>query len=106
KTYLEALSKDIETVQTSPGRKVQPLARSSFDAWIKYYRSDENSGNTSVSYYVKGSLVGLLLDAHIRRLTGDRKSLDDVMRRAYERYSGERGYTSAEFREVAAEVAG
>jgi len=103
---LADISRTIATLQTSPGRLVQPLEEASYDAWIKQYRPDENSRNATVSYYTKGSLVGLLLDARIRRLTGGRRSLDDVMRLAYRRYSGERGYTPAEFRATASEVAG
>ena len=60
----------------------------------------------TVSYYIKGPVVGLLLDAHIRRLTGGRRSLDDVMRLAYRRYSGARGFTPAQFAAAASEVAG
>jgi len=78
----------------------------SYDAWIKYYRPDENSINTSISYYTKGSVVGLLLDARIRKATNGARSLDDVMRAAYEKYSGMRGYTADEFRGVAEQVAG
>ncbi|MEM7167510.1 MAG: PDZ domain-containing protein, partial [Planctomycetota bacterium] len=105
KQYLENLSRSIGALQVTPGRLVQPLRAASFDAWIKYYRKDENSDNTSISYYTKGAIVGFLLDAAIRRATNDRRSLDDVMRMAYGRYSGERGYTEAEFRSVASEVA-
>jgi len=104
--YLEALGGQIESLQKTPGRFVQPLSRASYDAWIKYYRRDENSTNTSISYYTKGSVVGFLLDMLIRRSTGGKRSLDDVMRRAYARYGGDRGYTSAEFRALASEVAG
>lgn len=106
KQYLEQLSKGIGTLQVTPGRLVQPLRAASFDAWIKHYRKDENSGNTSISYYTKGAVVGFLLDVMIRRATNDRRSLDDVMRLAYDRYSGERGYTEEQFRAVASEVAG
>lgn len=105
-TYLERLSKNIERLQTRPGRAVQSLSRSSYDAWIKHYRPDENSVNTAISYYTKGAVVGFLLDAEIRRLSQGRRSLDDVMRLAYERYSGESGYTPEEFRALASEVAG
>jgi predicted metalloprotease with PDZ domain len=104
--YLAELSRRIEAVQTAPGRKVQSLALSSYDAWIEYYRPDENTANTSINYYHKGAVVGLLLDAEIRRLTADRRSLDDVMRLAYERYAGGRGYTPEQFRALASEVAG
>jgi predicted metalloprotease with PDZ domain len=104
--YLDALSNKIEELQTTPGRAVQPVDRASFDAWIKYYRPDENSGNTSVSYYTKGAVIAFLLDARIRKLTGGAKSLDDVMRAAYQKFSDERGYTPEEFRAVAEQVAG
>jgi len=104
--YLEALSRNISRLQTTPGRAVQSLADASYDAWIKYYRPDENSANSGISYYTKGSVVAFLLDARIRSATAGTASLDDVMRLAYERYSGETGYTTAEFRAVAEEVAG
>ena len=97
---------EIAALQTTHGRKVQPLESASYDAWIKFYRPDENTRNTAVSYYTKGAVVGFLLDAEIRRATAGKKSLDDVMRLAYDRYSADRGYTSRQFREVAAEVAG
>ena len=97
---------DIERLQTTPGRLVQPLEASSFDAWIKFYRRDENTPNTGISYYVKGAVVAFLLDAKIRRATGGKKSLDDVMRLAYSRYSGPNGFTAEQFRAVAQEVAG
>jgi predicted metalloprotease with PDZ domain len=85
---------------------VQSAERASFDAWIKYYRPDENSNNVAVSYYTKGALVAWLLDARIRRATDDRKSLDDLMRLAFQRYSGERGFTPEQFKAAAEEIAG
>src|SRR5690606_461012 len=63
------------------------------DAWIKYYRQDENSPNSVVSYYVKGSLVALCLDLTIRARTGSRRSLDDVMRLMWQRYGTAPGAT-------------
>ena len=104
--YLDELGAQIEQVQTTPGRLVQPLALASFDAWIKHYRPDENSPNAAMSYYTKGCVVAFLLDAEIRRATGGSRSLDDVMRVAYERYSGARGYEEREFRAIVSEVAG
>ena len=104
--YWKRLSKQIDGLETSPGRLVQPLSAASFDAWIKYYRRDENFTNSAVSYYTKGAVVGFLLDAEIRRATGGMKSLDDAMRLAYQRYGGERGYTPAELRKTFEEVAG
>lgn len=103
---LKALSGDIEKLQTAPGREVQSLEGSSFDAWIKYYRRDENFNNTGISYYTKGAVVSFLLDARIRRATNGRKSLDDALRLAYERHAGERGFRSDEFHALLAEVAG
>ncbi|HEU5116971.1 MAG TPA: hypothetical protein VFT74_09880, partial [Isosphaeraceae bacterium] len=97
---------DVEVLQDTPGRLVQPLESASFDAWIKFYRRDENTPNTAISYYTKGAVVAFLLDAEIRRATENAKALDDVMRLAYERFSGEKGYTPEEFRDVAEEVAG
>lgn len=104
--YLSALSDDIQTLQSTPGRLVQSLEQSSFDAWIKFYRPDENSVNSTVSYYTKGAVVGWLLDARIRQATGGARSLDDVMRAAFDRFSGECGFTTEQFKAVAGEIAG
>lgn len=104
--YLKELSREITALESAPGRLTHGLTESSFDAWVKYYRRSENTNNSVVSYYGKGALVGLLLDVHIRKLTGDQKTLDDVMRIAYERYSGETGYTQGQFRQVINDVAG
>jgi len=104
--YLEDLSNTIELLQTTPGRLVQSAEMASFDAWIKYYRPDENSNNTSISYYTKGTVIALLLDAKIRKATNGAKSLDDVMRLAYEKFSGPKGYTPEQFRALIEQVAG
>src|SRR5260370_20202563 len=84
--YLELLGRSITTHLRTPGRAIQSVAESSFDAWIKYYRQDENSPNAAVSYYVKGSLVALCLDLLIRDKTRGRKSLDDIMRALWRRH--------------------
>jgi predicted metalloprotease with PDZ domain len=104
--YLEALSNQIETLQTTPGRLVRSAADASFDAWIKQYRPDENSPNASISYYTKGAVIAFLLDAKIRKATNGARSLDDVMRAAYKGYSGAHGFTPDQFREVAQQVSG
>lgn len=104
--YLGSLSGGIAGIERVPGRLVQSLSDSSFDAWIKAYRPDENSVNTRTSYYSAGAIAGALLDAEIRRATGGAKSLDDVMRLAFNRYSGASGYTEAQFVALASEVAG
>ena len=84
--YLELLGRSITAYLRTPGRTVQSVAESSFDAWIKYYRQDENSPNAGVSYYVKGSLVALCLDLLIRGRTRGKRSLDDVMRALWRRH--------------------
>ena len=104
--YLGELGTMIADLQSTPGRLAQPLEEASFDAWIRYYRQDENTPNTTISYYTKGGVVGFLLDVEIRKATGSARSLDDVMRRAYERFSGATGFTSNDFRAVISEVAG
>jgi predicted metalloprotease with PDZ domain len=76
--YLKLLAKTITGVLSTPGRKVQSVAQASFDAWVKYYRSDENTPNATVSYYTKGSLVALALDLSLR--SSSKGTLDDVMR--------------------------
>lgn len=106
KQYLNQLSRTIKGMEGTAGRRIRSLALASYDAWIRHYRPDENSKNTTISYYTKGAVVGLLLDAEIRRMTDDANSLDDVMRLAYERYSGDRGYTPTEFYACATEIAG
>lgn len=104
--FLSSLSATIAGVESTPGRLLQSIEMASYDAWIRYYRPDENSPNVSISYYAKGQLLGFLLDARIRRLTNGARSLDDVMRAAYARYSGARGFTPDQFREVAEQIAG
>lgn len=104
--YLDELSDQIEAVQTTPGRLVTPLDMASFDTWIKQYRPDENTANTTINYYPKGAVIAFLLDAQIRRATSGARSLDDAMRLAYARYSGPQGYTLEQFYDTMSEVAG
>jgi len=85
-TYLSLLAKTINAVQKGSGRLKQSVAESSFDAWTKYYRQDENAPNAIVSYYQKGSLVALWFDLLIRSRTRGKRSLDDVMRILWRRY--------------------
>jgi predicted metalloprotease with PDZ domain len=104
--FLASLSNKIEALQTTPGRAVHSIAGASFDAWIKHYRPDENSPNTSISYYIKGAVVAFLLDVNIRAASSGRRTLDDVKRASYERYAGKQGYSDHEFRALVEEVAG
>jgi predicted metalloprotease with PDZ domain len=82
-TYLKLLAKTFNQVAQTPGRKVQTVAQASFDAWIKYYRPDENTPNSTVSYYTKGALVALCLDLTLR--AEGQCTLDAVMRGLWER---------------------
>ena len=104
--YLRDFSKTVRTAQRTPGRRVQTLEAASFDTWIKYYQPDENTPNSAISYYTKGAVVAFLLDARIRQATGGAKSLDDVLRLAWTRFAGERGFDAREFEALASEVAG
>ncbi len=84
--YLRLLAKTITSVARTPGRRKQSVAESSFDAWTRYYKQDENSPNALVSYYTKGALVALGLDLTVRQASGGTRSLDDVMRLLWQRY--------------------
>jgi predicted metalloprotease with PDZ domain len=84
--YLRLLTKTINQVLQTPGRRVQSVAQASFDAWVKYYRQDENTPNATVSYYTKGALVALCLDLALRR--DGRTQLDEVMRALWQRCDG------------------
>jgi predicted metalloprotease with PDZ domain len=84
--YLKRLEKTWNMVLRQPGRHKQSVADSSFDAWTKYYQMDENTPNSVVSYYAKGSLIALALDITIRQHTRDQQSLDDVIRHLWQMY--------------------
>ncbi|MDI1237790.1 MAG: peptidase M61 [Polaromonas sp.] len=88
--YLRLLNKTINQVMQTPGRLVQSVAQASFDAWVKYYRQDENTPNATVSYYTKGALVALCLDLSLRAESKDTvlATLDDVMRSLWLRCRG------------------
>jgi predicted metalloprotease with PDZ domain len=104
--FLAAMSALIRNIQTSPGRLVQTLEQASLEVGSGAGSGIGGDRATTVSYYEKGAIVGLLLDARIRHTTRDARSLDDLMRLAFARYSGERGFTPDEFQATAAEVAG
>ncbi len=104
--YLGKLSGRISYSQNVPGRLVQSLSEASYDAWIRHYKSNENTSNSTVSYYTKGAVIGFLLDAKIRSLTDNKQSLDDLMRQAYEQFSGDRGYHTQEFIDLASKMVG
>ena len=105
--YLKGLGRTVAQVMKGPGRLNQSVADSSFDAWTKYYRQDENAPNSIVSYYTKGALVALCLDATIRQHSDGKKTLDDVMRLMWQRKgeTGE-GLQENEFPELVQEATG
>ena len=111
--YFKLVEKTVNAVLLGSGRLKQSIAESSFDAWTKYYRQDENAPNVIVSYYTKGSLVALALDLTIREETGGKKSLDDVMRALWQGYGrnfytpqGGRGVTEDELEALFDSVTG
>ena len=111
-TYFKLQAKTIGGVLRGSGRLKQSVADSSFDAWSKYYRQDENSPNAIISYYTKGSLIALAFDLTIRAKTGGAKSLDDIMLALWERYGRDfydgagRGVTEQEVEALFDEISG
>lgn len=103
---LNSLSAEITSLQNSPGRLVQTLEQASLGIFATGGSGVGGDRNKVVSYYTKGFIVGFLLDAHIQRVTNGRKSFDDLMRLAYQRYAGARGFTPEEWVATASEVAG
>jgi predicted metalloprotease with PDZ domain len=105
--YLDKLGDELGKIAATPGRFRQSLEESSFDAWIKLYRPDENTINSTISYYLKGGLVALLLDLEIRHKTHGARSLDDVMRLLWRRFgqAGE-GFPDGEVQSLFEEAAG
>ncbi len=105
KDYLSGLGKKIAAYEKQPGRFVQSLSESSFDTWIKLYKPDEDSVNRTISYYLNGDLAGTCLDLEIRRRTDNRASLDDVLRKLYERYGAEgTGFPESVYQDTVEEV--
>jgi predicted metalloprotease with PDZ domain len=102
-TYLKLLNKTINQVLQTPGREMQAVAQASFDAWVKYYRQDENTANATVSYYTKGALVALCFDLTLR--AEGRTNLDEVMRALWQRCKAG-PMTEADFAAVLKELGG
>lgn len=109
KTYLKNMSKSITRYLTTPGRSVQSLSESSFDAWIKLYRPDSNTPNSQMSYYLKGEMVTFLLDLALRRRHENTRSFDDVMRKLWTEFGqsadGEIGFTPGDLKRTIESVA-
>lgn len=105
--FLSEAASSIQDLQRQPGRFQTSLEEASFDAWIKYYRQDENAINNQISYYDKGSIVSMLFDIEIRKASKGAKSLDDLMRYLYtEFYKKDRNYTPQDVQKAAEMLAG
>jgi predicted metalloprotease with PDZ domain len=106
--YLTTYGNEINIIENQPGNRVQSAAESSWDAWIKYYRPNENSRNSTVSYYDKGAVLGGILNLVILKETKGLKNLDDVMKGLYQEYYKKqgRGFTDEEFQKTVEFVAG
>jgi predicted metalloprotease with PDZ domain len=107
KEFLNAKARMIQQLQERPGRFETSLEEASFDAWIKFYRPDENAVNNQISYYDKGDLVSFLLDVEIRASSKGTKSLDDVFRHLYTEFAlKDRNYSPGDFQKTAEQMAG
>lgn len=108
KEYLALLANDFNIVLNRPGHTIQSAAASSFDTWIKYYRPDENSINSSISYYNKGAMLTAMLDIKVIAATEGKIKLDDIIRAAYEEFflKLDRGFEEDEFQNLAERIAG
>jgi len=105
--FLIATARAFQQLQNTPGRLVQSVEESSFDSWVKFYRPDENTINSQVSYYDKGAILGLVLDLEIRKRSNNAKSLDDVMRALYnDFFKKNRNYTPEDFQKLCESAAG
>ena len=106
--YLDMLANQISGVENKPGNRVQSVAEASWDAWIKYYRPNENSLNSTISYYDKGAVIGGIINLIILANTKGQRSLDDVMRLLYNDYykKQKRGFSDEEFQKACEQVAG
>lgn len=98
--FLGSMFGSLNYVEGSVGSRVQPLSHSSFDAWIKGYRPNENSSNTTMTYYSRGSVIAMLLDAMIIKKSEGKQCLDHFMRHMYSKYfeDKERGFSESEFK--------
>ncbi|MEE9321202.1 MAG: PDZ domain-containing protein [Granulosicoccus sp.] len=105
--YLGLLAKTLTRVQRGAGRRLQSVTDSSYDAWHKFYKQDENAPNAIVSYYAKGALIAMCLDVEIRRATGGMKTLDTLMRQLWQHWlDSEEGLAEDEPELLASKIAG
>jgi predicted metalloprotease with PDZ domain len=106
--YLMSLAASISSVENQPGNRIEAVSDASFDAWIKQYRPNENSANSTISYYSKGSLIALIMDLETIHASQAKVGLDEVMKAMYDQYYSKlnRGFTDAEFKATLEKIAG
>jgi predicted metalloprotease with PDZ domain len=97
--FINKLQSQINYVEGTPGSRIQPVAHASFDAWIKAYRPNENSSNTTMTYYSRGAVLGAVLDAYLIQKSKGKQGLDGFMQLLYNKYALglQRGFTEVEF---------
>ena len=108
KEFLDKMFSSLNYVEGSTGSRVQPVSHASFDAWIKAYRPNENSRNTTMSYYSRGSVIAMMLDSKIIQKYKGKKCLDDFMQLIYKKYylKKGRGFSEEEFKNELASFIG
>jgi len=106
--YLDLMANEYSALTNLAGNKVQSVADASYDAWIKYYRRNENSNNSQVSYYDKGSVIASLLNLMIIEHSGGKENLDNLMRYLYKEYYEKKniGFTDDQFKQAAEKFTG
>lgn len=106
--YIETLADSIDAMRNRPSETVQSVAEASFDSWIHYGSRTPDDVNAKVDFYGKGSLVSLLIDLEMRKRSGGKASMDDVMRRLYERFplAAGKGYTTEDLQSIIEELSG
>ena len=105
---MKKITGSINSIENQPGNKIQSAAEASFNAWIKAYRPNENSYNTTISYYTKGNVIANMLDLTIINATKGKKNLDNVMKYLYNEYykKNKRGFTLDEMQKAVEKVSG
>ena len=105
KEYMKLLAANIYSLENTPGRLLRPVTEASFDTWIRQYKPNSNSLNSTISYYTKGAVIGFVLDTYLRKTSKERHDLDEVMREMYRLYSNQ-PYSGEEFEKVVTDVGG
>lgn len=104
--FVDNLSNMVNNERSRFGNRIQSLAEASFDAWVKFWRNRQNAHNAQSDYYGKGAQVSLLLDLEIRHRSGNKYSLDDVLRTMYQRFPKTKGFTNSDLQKICEEFGG